>query len=240
MKNSPNPKASDGKKLFMLFIVFAFIILSIFVIKRFPLKKSIFVDELANQIEQEMANSQIKISAKGTRRTIADFKEPIITTHGKDSRLIVYTAHLSETISIADEGLWGWKWTSTYQDIVYEGEAQYTVNLSNLTEDDFVVNNELKTLTVKIPYAVLSPINIPANQIKFRDIQKGWLAPKDIKLTTEENTQLTIQVHDKMKAKLIDDNIIDLANKKAKLVVKDLFSTTVQAIDPEYTVVIVQ
>ena len=134
----------------------------------------------------------------------------------------------------------GWEWTSVYQDIVYEGDAQYTVDLSQLSEDDFIVNNELKTLTVRIPYAVLDPINIPADQIKFRDPVKGWAAPKDIKLTPEQNTQLIIQVTDKMKAKLIDENIIAVANENAKTVVAELLSATVQAVDPEFTVVVVQ
>ena len=123
---------------------------------------------------------------------------------------------------------------------MYEGDAQYSVDLSQLSEEDFVVNNDLKTLTVRIPYAVLSPINIPADQIKFRDVKKGWAAPKDIRLTAEENTQLTMQVHDKMKAKLIDENIIAAANENAKTVVAELLSATVQSVDPEYTVVVVQ
>ena len=49
-----------------------------------------------------------------------------------------------------------------------------------------------------------------------------------------------IQVNDKMKAKLIDDNIIAVANESAKTVVADLLSATVQSIDPEFTVVVVQ
>ena len=69
---------------------------------------------------------------------------------------------------------------------------------------------------------------------------KGWAAPKDIKLTAEENAQLTIQVNEKMKAKLIDENIIADANENAKTVVADLLSVTVQSIDPEFIVVVVQ
>ena len=103
-----------------------------------------------------------------------------------------------------------------------------------------MVNNELKTLTVRIPYAALSPINIPASQIKFGDVQKGWAAPKDIKLTAEENAQLIMQVSDKMKAKLIDENIIAVANENAKMVVAELLAATVQSVDPEFTVVVVQ
>ena len=224
----------------MLIALFALIAVCILVIRCFPTKESTYTDTVAGLIEQEMAENHIVLSSRTGRRTVADFQEPIILNHGKDSRLIVHTAHLSETISIASEGLGGWAWTSAYQDIVYEGDAQYTVDLSRLSEEDFVVNNELKTLTVRIPYAELSPINIPADQIKFRDVQKGWAAPKDIKLTAEENAQLTIQVTSKMKAKLIDENIIAAANDNAKTVVADLLSATVHAVDPEFTVVVVQ
>ena len=233
-------KPSALRKLTTLAALFALIAACILVIRCFPARESTFTDAVAGQIEQEMAENHIVLSSRTGRRTVADFQEPIILNHGKDSRLIVHTAHLSETISIASEGLGGWAWTSAYQDIVYEGDAQYTVDLSQLSEADFVVNNELKTLTVRIPYAELSPINIPADQIKFRDVQKGWAAPKDIKLTAEENTQLTIQVTCKMKAKLIDENIIAAANKNAKTVVADLLSATVHAVDPEFTVVVVQ
>lgn len=233
-------KSSVLKKLFALVLVFALIFISILLIRCIPAKESAFVDRVAGQIAQEMAENQIVLSSRGGRRTVADFKEPIVLTHGKESRLIVHTARLSETISIANEGLGGWEWTSVYQDAEYEGDAQYTVDLSQLSEKDFVVNNELKTLTVRIPYAVLDPIHIPAEQIKFRDPVKGWAAPKDIKLTPEQNTQLMIQVTDKMKAKLIDENIIAVANTNAKVVVADLLSATVHAVDPEFTVVVVQ
>lgn len=234
------PKSSVLRRLATLVLVFALIFVCILVIRLFPEKESAFVDDVASQIRQEMTDNQIVLSSKGVRRTVADFREPILLTHGQESRLIVHTAHLTETISIASEGLGGWEWTSVYQDIVYEGDAQYTVDLSRLTEEDFIVNNELKTLTVRIPYAMLDPINIPADQIKFRDAKKGWAAPKDIKLTPEQNTQLMVQVTDKMKAKLIDENMIAVANESAKLVVAELLSATVHSIDPEYTVVVVQ
>lgn len=236
----PVKKASAHRRLIALALLFALIFVCIGVIRLFPEKESAFVDHVAGQIEQEMADNRIVLSSGGIRRTVADFKDPIILTHGQESRLIVHTAQLSETISVASEGLGGWEWTSVYQDVVYTGDAQYTVDLSQLTEDDFTVNNELKILTVRIPYAVLDPIHIPADRIRFRDAKKGWAAPKDVKLTPEQNAQLMIQVTDKMKAKLIDENIIAVANRNAKTVVAELLSATVYSIDPEYTVVVVQ
>ena len=237
----PDIQSSNGKKLIALILVFTLVFICIYVIRSIPTKdKGEFVDNIAGQIKQEMKDNQIVLSVSNGRRTVAEFKEPIILTHGKESRLIVHTARLSETISLASEGLGGWGWTSAYQKIEYTGDAQYTVDLSKLSEEDFVVNNELKTLTVRIPYAVLSPLNIPDDQIKFHDVEKGWAAPKDIKMTAEENAQLKIQVRDKMKAKLIDENVLAEANEDAKKVVAELLTATVQSIDPEFTVVVVQ
>lgn len=236
----PAAKPTVLKRLVSLILVFAFIAFGIFAGRKLLHKESEFSDDVAEQIAQEMAENHIVLSSGKGRRTVVDFKEPIIVMHGKDSRLIVHTAHLSETISIANEGFFGWAWTSSYQDIVFEGDAQYTVDLSHLTDEDFVVNNELKTLTVRIPYAVLSPINIPDDQIKFMDVHKGWAATKDIKMTPEENAQLRSQVNERMKAKLIDNDIIAVANKNAKMVVADLLSATVHSIDPDFTVVVVQ
>ena len=240
MTTTPHADLKKRKKLTALIALLALILCSIFVIRSFPARSSLFTDAVAVQIEQEMAGNRIELSRKGVRRTVADFQEPVLLNHGKESRLIVHTAHLSERISIASEGWGGWAWTSAYQDIEYTGDAQYTVDLSCLSEGDFTVNNELKTLTVRIPYAQLSPIHIPAEQIRFHDVKKGWAAPKDIKLTAEENTRLTVQVGQKMKARLIDENVIAEANESAKEVVTELLSAMVHTVDPEFTVVVVQ
>ena len=235
----PASKGHPLKKLLVLILVFAVIIVSIVVIRSFPDKKSEFVDTVAGEIAQEMAENQIVLSRKGGRRTVADFKDPIILAHGKDARLIVYTAELSEIVSMADEGWGGFKWNSTYQEAKYFGQAEYTVDLSQLSEEDFIVNNEQKILTVRIPYAVLSPINILNDKTQFKDTEKGWLGPKEVKMTSEELNKIMLEIEEKMKAQLIDENIMAKANEEAKVVVAELLTATIQAVDPEFTVVVV-
>ena len=235
----PVSKVHALKKLLVLILVCAVIIVSIIVIRSFPEKESEFVDSVAGEIAQEMAENQIVLSKKGGRRTVADFKDPIIIAHGKDARLIVYTAELSEVVSMADEGWGGFKWNSTYQEAKYFGQAEYTVDLSQLSEEDFIVNNEQKILTVRIPYAVLSPINILNDKTQFKDTEKGWLGPKEVKMTSEELNKIMLEVEEKMKAQLIDENIMAKANEEAKIVVAELLTATIQAVDPEFTVVVV-
>ena len=235
----PASKTHIFKKLLALIALFAVILVSIIVIRSFPAKESEFVDTIAGEIEQEMAENQIVLSKRGGRRTVADFKDPIIIAHGKDARLIVYTAELSEVVSMADEGWGGFKWNSTYQEAKYFGQAEYTVDLSQLSEEDFIVNNEQKILTVRIPYAVLSPINILNDKTQFKDTEKGWLGPKEVKMTSEELNKIMLEVEEKMKAQLIDENIMAKANEEAKIVVAELLTATIQAVDPEFTVVVV-
>ena len=235
----PASKVHPLKKLLVLILVFAVIIVSIVVIRSFSDKESEFVDTVAGEIQQEMAENHIVLSRKGGRRTVADFKDPIILAHGKDARLIVYTAELSEVVSMADEGWGGFKWNSTYQEAKYFGQAEYTVDLSQLSEEDFIVNNEQKILTVRIPYAVLSPINILNDKTQFKDTEKGWLGPKEVKMTSEELNKIMLEIEEKMKAQLIDENIMAKANEEAKVVVAELLTATIQAVDPEFTVVVV-
>ena len=235
----PASKVHPLKKLLVLILVFAVIVVSIVVIRSFPDKESEFVDTVAGEIEQEMAENHIVLSRKGGRRTVADFKDPIILAHGKDARLIVYTAELSEIVSMADEGWGGFKWNSTYQEAKYFGQAEYTVDLSQLSEKDFIVNNEQKILTVRIPYAVLSPINILNDKTQFKDTEKGWLGPKEVKMTSEELNKIMLEIEEKMKAQLIDENIMAKANEEAKVVVAELLTATIQSVDPEFTVIVV-
>jgi len=235
----PTLKIHPLKKFLVLILVFTVIIVSIVVIRSFPDKESEFVDTVAGEIEQEMAENHIVLSRKGGRRTVADFKDPIILAHGKDARLIVYTAELSEIVSMADEGWGGFKWNSTYQEAKYFGQAEYTVDLSQLSEEDFIVNNEQKILTVRIPYAVLSPINILNDKTQFKDTEKGWLGPKEVKMTSEELNKIMLEIEEKMKAQLIDENIMAKANEEAKVVVAELLTATIQTVDPEFTVVVV-
>ena len=240
MMNKSAVKPSETKKLTMLILLLTLICICIFTIRSCSAKESTFVDNVAGQIEQEMAENRIVLSKRGGRRTAVDFQEPIILAHGKESRLIVHSAQLAETVSFADEGWGSFKWNSTYQKAEYHGVAEYTVDLSQLSGEDFTVNNELKTLTVRIPYAVLSPITILHDKTQFFDPEKGWAGPKTVKLTAEENNAVMAEVKEKMKAQLIDNNIIAQANEDAKTVVADLLAATVHSIDPEFTVVVVQ
>ena len=58
-------------------------------------------------------------------------------------------------------------------------------------------------------------------------------------MTSEELNKIMLEIEEKMKAQLIDENIMAKANEEAKVVVAELLTATIQAVDPEFTVVVV-
>ena len=74
-----------------------------------------------------------------------------------------------------------------------------------------------------------SRLGAPANaDVLRRRFQSGAFESALIAVDGMVNTQL------------IDENILDVANQNAKIVVAELLSATVHSVDPEFTVVIVQ
>ena len=69
--------------------------------------------------------------------------------------------------------------------------------------------------------------------------EKGWLGPKDVEMTPEDHSKLMVEVKEKMKAQLVDENIMTKANEEAKVVVAELLTATIQAVDPEFRVIVV-
>lgn len=227
------------QKLLTLAALFAITLVSILALRGLPAGEGEFEDSVAREIAREMEENQIVLSGKGGLRKAADFRESILLAHGKDARLIVYTAELSEAVALASEGWGGYKWNSTYQEVKYFGQAEYTVDLSQLSQEDLQVNNEQKLLTVRIPYATLTPIRILDDKTQFKDAERGWLGPKDVELTPEQHGKLMLAVKEKMKAQLLDREIPTKANEAAKTAVAELLTAAVQSVDPEFSVVVV-
>ena len=124
------------------------------------------------------------------------------------------------------------------------GFTPRTGSASNGTPTQTVTVDLTTTLPLTTPLTapVTAPITTPLPFAAEQTAPEPDPELKDLitKLTAEENAQLIIQVTNNMKAKLIDDNVIAVANESAKTVVAELLSATVHSIDPEFTVVVVQ
>ena len=123
--------------------------------------------------------------------------------------------------------------------ITFNGTAVYTVDLSNLKKSDISYNEEEKLITLKIPHAVQEEINIPEEEIQFSDTNKGLLAFGDIKMTVEQAMKVQAEARKKMEEKLALDNVLQTADRFAKLSVWEIYSPIIKSVAKDYTLEVV-
>ena len=171
--------------------------------------------------------------------TAADFEEAILGDSSKLKKLEVYSQKISDVSTITDTGLLNWGIFTKNQLITFNGTAVYTVDLSNLKKSDISYNEEEKLITLKIPHAVQEEINIPEEEIQFSDTNKGLLAFGDIKMTVEQAMKVQAEARKKMEEKLALDNVLQTADRFAKLSVWEIYSPIIKSVAKDYTLEVV-
>ena len=196
-----------------------------------------FTEGLKNQMgfEAEADSHDLVLENNGIRGyTAADFAEAILGETSQLRKLEVYTAEVSDAVTLTDTGFANISFLSKSQIITYHGTATYTVDLSNLNENSIVFDETHKTIKLLIPHAHQEPINIPRERIEFGDTEKGWLAFGDIKSTSEEQAKVESKATSEMEKKLDELKEQENADKFAKMSVWELYQPMVSKVSPEY------
>lgn len=167
--------------------------------------------------------------------TVADFEEAILGDSQKLKKLEVYKQELSDAGTITNTGLFNLGMFTKNQVITYNGTVVYTVDLSKLSKSDIVFNEEEKTITLKIPHAEQEEINIPEDRIQFSDPEKGLLAFGDIKATPEQIMKVQAGAREKMQEKLDADNVLETADRFAKLAVWEMYTPIIKGVAKDYS-----
>ena len=150
-------------------------------------------------------------------------------------KLEVYSREVSDVATLTQAGLFKIKAFSKYQLITYNGKAIYTVDLSGLTADDITLDEETKTVTMKVPAPVLEPINIPSESIQFGDVEKEAFAFGNIKLTPEQQAEVETQAKERMLQKLEEENVIEDARMAAEHSIWEIFQPMISNLSSKYT-----
>ena len=165
----------------------------------------------------------------------ADFAEAILGDEEELKKLEVYSREVSDVATITQAGLFKSKAFSKYQLITYNGKAVYTVDLSGLTADDITLDEETKTVTMKVPAPALEPINIPSEDIQFGDVETGAFAFGNIKLTPDQQAEVETQAKERMLKKLDEEKVIEDASKAAQHSIWEIFQPVISSLSPKYT-----
>ena len=191
-------------------------------------------------VEKPVENTDYTIENHGILGyTAADFSEPILSDQSKLKKIEVLSYQVSDAMTITNAGLFKLEVFSKTQLITYHGTAVYTVDMSGFNRNNLLVDNNNKKVVMIVPHAKLEPINISSEDMEVGDVEKGVLAFGDLKLTVEQQRQLQNEVTQKMKRKLIDDNIQEEANKFARQVIWEMYQPLITSIAPGYTLDVV-
>ena len=171
--------------------------------------------------------------------TAVDFADVVIGSSQRQALLIVDEQELSVPSVIAQAGLFKLGIFSKNQSVVYNGTAQYTVDLSKITSDKITVDAPNHTITVTVPYPQLHAVIFNPSNTVFGDTEKGLLAFGEIKMTGEEFSAIEAEAITKLQEKANDPAILKKAEDYGRYVLRDFYETAIEAITKSYKVKIV-
>ena len=171
--------------------------------------------------------------------TAVDFADVIVGASERQALLIIDEQELSAPSIITQAGLFKLGIFSKNQSVVYNGTAQYTVDISRITADKISVDAANHTITVTVPYPQLHAVIFnPANTV-FGDTEKGLLAFGDIKMTGEQFSTIEAEAVSRLTEKANDPAVLRKAISYGSYVLRDFYETAIDAITKSYKVKIV-
>jgi hypothetical protein len=209
------------------------VILATAVIKFYPLSHGKEVEQRKDH-DVTLENNKLSFIA-------ADFSKPILGKTTKESKLIVLDQEVSTIGTVKDikfEDINVIKNIDIFnktQEIEYHGTGEYTVDLSQLTADNVVLDDKTKTVTLKINHPTLNNVIVNRDETKVLDIERNsMLAIGDIKFDAKAQQDLEKDAISKMTKVLDTDKIKAQADDYAKKTVWELLQPTITSVSPEY------
>ena len=122
------------------------------------------------------------------------------------------------------------------QTISYTGKGYFVVDLSHLTKDDVIEDQEHKTIRILIDHAYLETVDINPDDIIIDEVKESLLARGKMKLTVAEYNEIERQLRQKLELQFNTPKNAQEADDIALKMVKELYEAVIKAIDPTYQV----
>ncbi|MBR2067047.1 MAG: DUF4230 domain-containing protein [Solobacterium sp.] len=171
--------------------------------------------------------------------TAADFEDVILGQATRQQLLVVDEQEVSVASTITNTGLFNLSvFTKVMNQTIY-GIGQYTIDLTQIKKDDIKLDEENYTLTISVPYPELHKVIFEPDKTKIGDVNKGWLAFGDIKLTPEQTKTYEVEANTRLEERLNEKECYETAVRFAKLTAYELYQPLVSSVSPAYKVEIV-
>ena len=122
------------------------------------------------------------------------------------------------------------------QTISYTGKGYFVVDLSHLTKDDVIEDQEHKTIRILIDHAYLETVDINPDDIIIDEVKESLLARGKMELTVAEYNEIERQLRQKLELQFNTPENAQEADDIALKMVKELYETVIKAINPTYQV----
>ncbi len=193
-------------------------------------------NSLLGSVETTKESADELLDETFTGYTAVDFKNAVLGEASQHQELIVMEQPLEISTTITKAGLGNLSIFSKVKNISYSGTGVYTVDMKDIDEDHITVDEEAKTVTVKIPHTVLQYVNIDYDKVEFEKTDKGLLAFGDLSLTTEQQNELDKSIQSAMKEKLETKELLEKADEFATMKTWEIFQPLITAVSSEYKV----
>lgn len=158
-----------------------------------------------------------------------DFAPVLLKEAQLEKKLIVMTQKATASEIAKKDGLFKFSIFKQTKAIIFHGEGTYFVDLSSLSNNDFVIDKENKTITIYIPKPQLT-VKLLSNETEFFEESNGSLRFGKMEITPEAMTTLETQGIARITEVLeSDEKAWDTAVKFAKLSVKEIYEPLVAA-----------
>ncbi|MDV4149541.1 DUF4230 domain-containing protein [Clostridium sp. AL.422] len=149
-------------------------------------------------------------------------EESIIKEVRNTSKIIPLEVELSKTITI--DKSWGdLEIFHKYKRIKFFANCSFYIDLSNLKEDDIIIDENKKTLNITIPNPEIFTIDIIRDKTVYEDSSNGFLRFGEIKLTSEEFELIQKDVYKSFEMTLNEKDIYEKAISNSRLSITNLF-----------------
>ena len=164
-----------------------------------------------------------------------DFSNAILGESREKSDFVVLEQDVSVTSRVS-QALANLALFEKSQIIRSYGTGVYTVDLSQLGEQDVTLDETTQIVTVVIPHAKLSYVTVDLDKTEYEETQKALFAFGEIKLTSKQTNILEQNIEDAMREQLTAQDMLEKADTHALSQVQSLFEPIVQSVAPSYVV----
>jgi len=169
------------------------------------------------------------------------------TTHGEiysiilgearaTQMLIVLEQNVEVTSALATTPLINWDVFRKVQTVTSVGTGVFTVDMQQITQSSISIDEATQVISIAIPQAQLSHVNVDTASTTVSDIERGFLAFGEIQMTMEEQQALNESIVEAMRDKLSEPDTLAIANETAVAQISDLYQTLINVVHSGYAV----